>query len=922
MFNPLKRNEVWYCLTLTLAVAFGSIGSAELADYALNGLSPSGRMKMHPAGCLVGILTCVTSIALLLKKRLALVMSATGVLAIALGLAVAPAIWKTSAFPAAPTLYLSLVAVSLIAVSALAAAFLARGWLIGLLAAPVISGLGLVSLLSHWHEPLSAFTLGASTESNLVTSPLLILSGITTPSFHALYRSQLSLHFRGLFVLSLIGVSAATLGWHTLRLEHGESLIEKAALLAEEIQEATASSADMRLKLIQRLTERWEIREATVRDTVYDTESIGYFRDFPELKFLGVLDSGYQPVHTANNPLNPIASDTQWLESPALQRSLRRATERESLRLSRPFQGIDGSTLTLVSVPMKSLDQTFLWVVAVFDFPQMLGFSSEEHEHAFDFQIFYKNSLVFDTAHLPPESPMLELAARTSDDNNWRVKIYAHEPNLPADELYLPPTSLFFGLAVCFLLLLSYVFYRQAEEKAQSQSELNVRLTDLLDSERKLRFSNAQIMEFSRDLLCSMSSDGTFLTANPASELILGYSPEELTRQRYSDLLLPEDIELTESQFRKLLSGEISVSRGFRTRLKHKNGKIVCISWTAEWSEADQTLFGIGRDITDRLEAERLAKEREQFFSLSPDPFFIIARDGTLFEVNQRCIETFGFSRAELIGKHCWDLLHPDDRAKTSSALEFLNQDSPPLSLTVRAVPAQGLERWLQLNAILSSDGLFYVAARDITEQRTSEQRLLENEALLRMAERVALLGGWTLDLKSHEFIWSEAVHDIFELEPQQSLTLPDLDSFLTPQEQERLQMAIAACGTDGTAFDEVFQTCTTQQRPLWVRVIGRPVRDENEEIVKVQGACQDITESRNASNPDQAARRAQSGRFSRALPTPCLPLITTGAYTYVNGRSEELLQKKRTELLGRSIWELFPEALGSEFEVQYRRAL
>lgn len=368
------------------------------------------------------------------------------------------------------------------------------------------------------------------------------------------------------------------------------------------------------------------------------------------------------------------------------------------------------------------------------------------------------------------------------------------------------------------------------------------------------------------------------------------------------------------------MSGEISVSRGFRTRLKHKNGKIVCISWTAEWSEADQTLFGIGRDITDRLEAERLAKEREQFFSLSPDPFFIIAGDGTLFEVNQMCVETFGFSRTELIGKNCWDLLHPDDRDKTSSALEFLYQDSNPVSLTVRAVPANGLERWLQLNAILSSDGLFYVAARDITEQRISEQRLIENEALLRMAEHVALLGGWTLDLKSHEFIWSEAVRDIFELEPKQSLALTDLDSFLIPQEQERLQTAIAACGTDGTAFDEVFQTCTTKQRPLWVRVIGRPVRDENEQIVKVQGACQDITESRNASNQIKLLAERRATIFE-SITDAVFTLDHNWRFTYVNGRSEELLQKKRSELLGRTIWALFPEALGSEFEVQYRRA-
>lgn len=44
--------------------------------------------------------------------------------------------------------------------------------------------------------------------------------------------------------------------------------------------------------------------------------------------------------------------------------------------------------------------------------------------------------------------------------------------------------------------------------------------------------------------------------------------------------------------------------------------------------------------------------------------------------------------------------------------------------------------------------------------------------------------------------------------------------------------------------------------------------------------------------------------------------------FTYVNKRSEELLKRPRHELLGRSIWDEFPDAVGSEFESQYRHAI
>ncbi len=43
--------------------------------------------------------------------------------------------------------------------------------------------------------------------------------------------------------------------------------------------------------------------------------------------------------------------------------------------------------------------------------------------------------------------------------------------------------------------------------------------------------------------------------------------------------------------------------------------------------------------------------------------------------------------------------------------------------------------------------------------------------------------------------------------------------------------------------------------------------------------------------------------------------------YTYVNGKAEQLLGRKREDLEGKNIWEEFPELAGSVFEQEYRRA-
>ena len=44
--------------------------------------------------------------------------------------------------------------------------------------------------------------------------------------------------------------------------------------------------------------------------------------------------------------------------------------------------------------------------------------------------------------------------------------------------------------------------------------------------------------------------------------------------------------------------------------------------------------------------------------------------------------------------------------------------------------------------------------------------------------------------------------------------------------------------------------------------------------------------------------------------------------FTYLNGDGERLLEKPRTELLGKTQWDVFPETIGTEIEHQYRRVM
>ncbi len=124
-----------------------------------------------------------------------------------------------------------------------------------------------------------------------------------------------------------------------------------------------------------------------------------------------------------------------------------------------------------------------------------------------------------------------------------------------------------------------------------------------------------------------------------------------------------------------------------------------------------------------------------------------------------------------------------------------------------------------------------------------------------------------------------------------------------------------------GIPFDLELEIVTATGKRRWVRSIGEAVRNADGTIVRVQGACQEITESKQAREREQrlVARLAETlENISDAFVT----LDTNWNITFVNSELERLTRKSRKELLGTNIWSAFPEAMGSAFEEQYRKAV
>jgi signal transduction histidine kinase len=144
-----------------------------------------------------------------------------------------------------------------------------------------------------------------------------------------------------------------------------------------------------------------------------------------------------------------------------------------------------------------------------------------------------------------------------------------------------------------------------------------------------------------------------------------------------------------------------------------------------------------------------------------------------------------------------------------------------------------------------------YRARRSAVERDHAEQ----TAAMLRIAGRVARLGGWTIDLPDRTLTWSDENCAIHDVPPGYRPTLEEGIGYFPAEYRADVVRLVEACARDGTPYDFELPKFTAKGRRIWVRSIGEAVRDAHGNIVRLQGAFQDISDRKRA---EEALRQAQ----------------------------------------------------------------
>jgi PAS domain S-box-containing protein len=347
----------------------------------------------------------------------------------------------------------------------------------------------------------------------------------------------------------------------------------------------------------------------------------------------------------------------------------------------------------------------------------------------------------------------------------------------------------------------------------------------------------------------------------------LGYFAADCLGKTDDDLLPPEESgPLTAIKRRVLESGV-----GSRQEVVlHPRGAVASYDLTVEpLRDAAGAVVGItcaAMDVTasKALQAERLRlleRLRLQIDRL-PLAFLQMDADFRVLDWNPAAEKMFGYSREEALGRVALDLILPDP---VPESVQEVNRRLRTGDMNASHINENRTRdgrlitcEWFN-TPLTAPDGRFLGVislAQDITERRRAEENLRRSEALLEEAERLAGLGSWEWHPLNNTAIWSRELSAIFGIQPDQfGGTFEAFLERVHPDDREAIKASNERALREHLPFEYSYRIRRPDGAVRTLHACGQVGVGADGKAVRLSGACQDITERKQA---EEALRQSE----------------------------------------------------------------
>lgn len=398
-------------------------------------------------------------------------------------------------------------------------------------------------------------------------------------------------------------------------------------------------------------------------------------------------------------------------------------------------------------------------------------------------------------------------------------------------------------------------------------------VTDVTDRhivEEVLRKSEGHfraLIENSGDAVALLSPEGNIFYGSPATTRILGYDVDSLVGRNAFEMIHPDDqASVNDKLSESLQRPGASIPVTGRVQRQDGSWRMLEGVFTNLLADADvEAIVHNYRDITDRRKAEsaRTASEEKfaRAFRSSPDAITITTlHNGIYLDVNEAFLRLTGYSRDEVIGKGTLEIGLWEDQSQRATMLRRLQREGRVDRVETFFRRKAGPHMIVHVSGeIIDLDGVACLLAitRDVTEQKRAAEQLERSEAKYRALIENSPFGICQTTLAGKFLSVNPALVDLLGYKSAEEVLVLNIPTDVYAETHERQRHLSHVLTGPSTAFETHWKH--KDGRLITVRLLGRPVRDQEGKLQYFEVFVENVTEERALAKQLQLAQRMEA---------------------------------------------------------------
>ena len=341
-------------------------------------------------------------------------------------------------------------------------------------------------------------------------------------------------------------------------------------------------------------------------------------------------------------------------------------------------------------------------------------------------------------------------------------------------------------------------------------------VTDLQDNQARTE----NIVAHSVDGMIVINEVGEIVSFNRAAEKIFDYQRSEVIGRNVKILMPTQDAQKHDQylDFYRYRGEASVIGKGREITAVKKGGDEFYVEMSvSEFYQGETRYFGATvRDISEQRRAKiELLRQKETLeFALDGGGLGIWQWNipGERFEFCARASGMVGLTPATMNRPNFdwYELVDPSQRERViDSLLNYVRGIAERTQLEFRMLHTDGHYVWVQHTFKVSRRDSLGVPVevvgiqQDITDRKRHELALEERTDKLELAESVAEMGHWSVDLRTNKLHWSEGVFRIYGIDPEWGEPeLEDAIEFYHPDDRAVVEAAVNSAIEENKPFE------------------------------------------------------------------------------------------------------------------------